>query len=69
MYCNLSDSHCSIWYVLLIIYNISYWLCIKHKYMMLSIMFPGPSKRGHGIDVCPSLLIEDFRLSVVRDMD
>jgi len=33
LYGNLSSKHSS-WPVLLIIYNLSYWLCMKRKYMM-----------------------------------
>jgi len=41
-YGNLSSKHSS-WTVLLIIYNLSYWLCTKRKYMMLFTMISGPN--------------------------
>jgi len=60
-YDNLSSKHNS-WPVLLIIYNLSYWLSMKRKYMMLFMMISGPRKPGNNIDVYLSLLIEDLRL-------
>jgi len=60
-YSNLSSKHSS-WSVLLIIYNLSYWLCMKRKYMMLSMMISGPRQPGIDIDVYLSPLIEDLRL-------
>jgi len=60
-YANLSSKHSS-WPVLLIIYNLSYWLAMKRKYMMLSMMIFGPKKSENDIDVYLNLLIEDLRL-------
>jgi len=60
-YGNLSSKHSS-WSVLLIIYNLSYWLCMKRKYMMLSMMISGPRQPGNDIVVYLSPLIKDLRL-------
>jgi len=60
-YANLSSKHSS-WSVLLIIYNLSYWLCMKRKYMMLSMMISGPRQLGNDINVYLGPLIEDLRL-------
>jgi len=49
-YGNLSSKHSS-WPVLLIIYNLPYWLCMKRKYVMLSMMISGPRQPGNDIDV------------------
>lgn len=46
---NLSTNHFS-WPVLLMIYNLSHWLCMKHKYMLLSMMIFGPRQPGNDID-------------------
>jgi len=43
-------------------YNLSYWLWMKKKYMMLSMTILGPRQPGNEIDVYPSPLIEDLRL-------
>ena len=48
--------------VLLIIYNLPYWLVMKRKYMTLSMMISGPKKLGNDIDVYLTSLIEDLRL-------
>jgi len=60
-YDNLSNKHSS-WLVLIIIYNLSYWLCMKRKYMMLSIMISGPRQLRNDINVYLSSLIDDLRL-------
>jgi len=58
-YGNLSTQHSS-WPVLLVIYNLPPWLCMKLKYMMLSMMISGPRQTGNDIDVYLSPLIEDL---------
>ncbi|KAK2444967.1 hypothetical protein QL285_015951 [Trifolium repens] len=58
---NLSTNHSS-WPVLLMIYNLSPWLCMKRKYIMLSMMISGPRQPGNDIDVYLSPLIDDLRL-------
>jgi len=58
-YGNLSTQHSS-WPILLVIYNLSPWLCMKQKYMMLSMMISGPRQPGNDIDVYLSSLIEDL---------
>jgi len=60
-YGNLSSKHSS-WSVLLMIYNLSSLLCMKRKYMMLSIMILGPRQHGHDIDVYLKSLINDLKL-------
>lgn len=54
---NLSTNHTS-WLVLLVIYNISLWLCMKRKYMMLSMMITGPRQPKNNIYVYLSPLIK-----------
>ena len=65
---NLSTNHSS-WPVLLTIYNLSPWLCIKRKYMMLSIMIYGPIKLGSDIYVYLIPLIEDLKLLWDKGVD
>ena len=60
-YGNLSSIHSS-WPVLLVIYNLSPWLCMKRKYIMLSMMISGPKQPGNDIDVYLKPLIDDLRL-------
>ncbi|XP_058769111.1 uncharacterized protein LOC131642981 [Vicia villosa] len=59
-YGSLSSNHSS-WPVLLIIYNLSPWLCMKRKHTMLSMMILGPKQPGNDIDVYLSPLIDDLR--------
>ncbi|GAU13008.1 hypothetical protein TSUD_173080 [Trifolium subterraneum] len=58
---NQSTNHSS-WHVLLMIYNLSPWLCMKRKYIMLSMMISGPKQPGNDIDVYLSPLIDDLRV-------
>ena len=57
---NLSSNHSS-WPVLLMIYNLPPWLCMKRKCMMLSMMITGPRPSGNDIDVYLTPLIEELR--------
>ncbi|CAH9081963.1 unnamed protein product, partial [Cuscuta epithymum] len=57
---NLSSIHSS-WPVLLIIYNLSPWLCMKRKYVMLSLLISGPKQPGNDIDVYLCPLVEDLK--------
>src|ERR1043165_8506954 len=56
-----SISH-SIWPVILMIYNLPPWLCMKRKYMMLSMLISGPKQPGNDIDVYLKPLIEDLKI-------
>ena len=49
-YGTLNTTH-SAWPVILVIYNLPPWLCMKRKYMMLSMMISGPKQPGNDIDV------------------
>jgi len=60
-YGNLSSKHSS-WPVLLMIYNLSPLLCMKRKYMMLSMMISGTRQPGNDIDVYLKPLIDDLKL-------
>jgi len=57
---NLTSNHSS-WPVLLMIYNIPPWLCMKQKYIMVCMMIAGPRQLGNHIDVYLTPLIEDLR--------
>ncbi|XP_021718897.1 uncharacterized protein LOC110686603 [Chenopodium quinoa] len=60
-YGTLSSQH-STWPVLLSIYNLPPWLCMKRKYIMLSLLISGPKQPGNDIDVYLEPLLEDLRL-------
>ncbi|XP_076955180.1 uncharacterized protein LOC143629918 [Bidens hawaiensis] len=56
----LSSIH-STWPVLLCIYNLPPWLCMKRKYIMMSLLIQGPKQPGNDIDVYLSPLIDDLK--------
>ena len=65
---NLTTTHSS-WLVLLMIYNLPPSLCMKRKYIMLSMMISGPRQPGNDIDVYLEPLIEDLRKLWVDGVD
>ncbi|XP_065856508.1 uncharacterized protein [Euphorbia lathyris] len=52
----------STWPVLLTIYNLPSWLCMKRRYIMLSVLISGPKQPGNDIDVYLAPLIDDLKL-------
>ncbi|XP_052724058.1 uncharacterized protein LOC128193906 [Vigna angularis] len=60
-YGNLSSKHSS-WPVMLVIYNLPPWLCMKRKYVMLSLMISGPRQPRNDIDVYLAPLVEDLKM-------
>ncbi|XP_028758521.1 uncharacterized protein LOC114717527 [Neltuma alba] len=60
-YGNLNSQHSS-WPVLLVIYNLPPWLCMKRKYIMLYLMISGPRQPGNDIDVYLAPLIDDLKM-------
>ncbi|KAJ0856260.1 putative Transposase-associated domain-containing protein [Helianthus annuus] len=57
---NMSSRH-STWPVLLCIYNLPPWLCMKKKYIMMSLLIQGPKQPGNDIDVYLAPLIDDLK--------
>ena len=57
---NMSSRH-STWPVLLCIYNLPTWLCMKRKYIMMSLLIQGPKQPGNDIDVYLAPLIDDLK--------
>ena len=60
-YGTFSTQHSS-WPVLLTVYNLPPWLCMKRKYIMLSLLIPGPKQPGNDIDVYLAPLIDDLKV-------
>ena len=56
---NMSSRH-STWPVLLCIYNLPPWLCMKRKYIMMPLLIQGPKQPGNDIDVYLEPLIDDM---------
>jgi hypothetical protein len=65
---NMSSRH-STWPVLLCIYNLPPWLCMKRKYIMMSLLIQGPKQPGNDIDVYLSPLIDDLKTLWSRGVD
>ena len=65
---NLSTNHSS-WPILLMIYNLPSWLCMKPKYVMLCMMIASPREPRNDIDVYLTPLIEDLTKLWVHGVD
>jgi hypothetical protein len=52
-----SCSH-STWLVTLCIYNLPSWLCMKRKFIMMSVLIQGPKQPSNDIDVYLRPLVE-----------
>ena len=48
---NMVSTNHSTWPVTLCIYNLLPWLCMKHTYIMMSLVIQGPHQPGNNIDV------------------
>ncbi|KAL6189211.1 hypothetical protein ACLB2K_040601 [Fragaria x ananassa] len=56
------NSKYSCWPVILITYNLPPWLCMKRKYMMLTLLISGPKQPGNDIDVYLQPLVDDLKV-------
>jgi hypothetical protein len=56
---NMSTSH-STWPVMLVLYNLPPWICMKQTSFILSLVIPGPSSLGMDIDVYLQPLIDEL---------
>ncbi|XP_028091387.1 uncharacterized protein LOC114291726 [Camellia sinensis] len=52
----------SCWPVIMITYNLPPWLCMKRKFMMLSLLISGPQQPSNDIDVYLAPLIDDLKM-------
>ena len=59
-YSSLSSRHSS-WPVMLSTYNLPSWLCMKRKFIMLTMLIFGPKQPGNDIDVYLAPLIDDLK--------
>ena len=57
---NMSSRY-SCWPVILVTYNLPPWLCMKRKFMMLSLLISGPKQPGLDIDIYLAPLIDDLQ--------
>ncbi|XP_073132543.1 uncharacterized protein [Henckelia pumila] len=57
----MMSSTYSCWPILMITYNLPPWLCMKRKFMMLTMLISGPKQPGNDIDVYLEPLIDDLK--------
>jgi hypothetical protein len=57
---NMSSSH-STWPVMLVLYNLSHWMCMKQPYFILSLIILGPSVPGQNINVYLTSLVSELK--------
>ncbi|KAH0701906.1 hypothetical protein KY285_016184 [Solanum tuberosum] len=57
----MSISH-STWPVMLMVYNLLPWMCMKSEYSILSLLIPGPRSTGNDIDIYLQPLIDELKL-------
>ncbi|CAL2277834.1 unnamed protein product [Prunus armeniaca] len=55
------SSRYSCWPVILVTYNLPPWLCMKRKFMILTLLIFGPKQPGNDIDVYLEPLIDDLK--------
>ncbi|XP_054813384.1 uncharacterized protein LOC129314028 [Prosopis cineraria] len=65
----MQSSTYSTWPVMMVIYNLPPWLCMKRKYMMLSLLISGPKQPENDIDVYLEPLIADLKLLWETDVE
>ena len=56
---DMSTNH-NTWLVLLCIYNLAPWLCMKKKYIMMSMIIQGLKQPGNDINIYFQLLVEEL---------
>ncbi|KAH0685856.1 hypothetical protein KY285_016411 [Solanum tuberosum] len=57
----MSISH-STWTVMLMVYNLPPWMCMKFEYSILPLLIPGPRSPGNDIDIYLQPLIDELKL-------
>ncbi|GJT64232.1 hypothetical protein Tco_1015712 [Tanacetum coccineum] len=64
---NRGNRHHSVWLVLTVIYNLPPWLCMKRKFIMLSVLISGYP--GNDINVFLELLVDDMHTLIETGVD
>ena len=60
-YGEFGSAHCT-WPVTLYMFNLPPWLCLKRKFIMMSVLIEGPKEPGNNIDVFLQPLMDDLLL-------
>ena len=59
-FASLTNPH-STWPVVISVYNLPPWMCMKQPYFFLSLLIPGPTAPGNDIDVYLKPLIDELK--------
>ncbi|KAL0313050.1 UNVERIFIED_CONTAM: hypothetical protein Sradi_5704300 [Sesamum radiatum] len=51
----------NIWPVILVLYNLVSWMCMKDPFLLLAMLIPGPKSPGNNIDVYLQPLIDELK--------
>jgi hypothetical protein len=63
----MNSSTYSTWSIMLMILNLSSWLCNKQKYIMMLGFIPGPQQIENDIDTYFRPLVEDLKMLWYND--
>ncbi|RYE23815.1 MAG: DUF4218 domain-containing protein [Sphingobacteriaceae bacterium] len=59
---SMMSSKYSVWPVILVNYNLPPKLCMKRKFLMLTLLISGPNQPGNDIDVYLAPLVDDLKM-------
>lgn len=59
----------SIWPVTLVVYNLSPWMFMNQLYFIMSLLTPGPTFSGNGMDICSRPLTNEFNELWTNDIN
>jgi len=65
---NMSNTY-NTWLVMMTIYNLLLWLCMKHKFLMMLLLISGPRQSGNDIDVYLTPIIEDLKIILEEEIE
>jgi hypothetical protein len=57
---NMSSKQ-STWLMLLYMYNLPHWLCMKKKYIMMLMLIQGQKQPDNDIDIYLKLLVDELK--------
>jgi hypothetical protein len=63
----MNNSTHSTWPIVLMIFNLPFWLCNKQKYIMMLGLIPGPQQPRNDSDTYFRSLVEDLKVMWYND--
>lgn len=67
-YSDMSNKY-NCWPMRMIIYNLSLWLCLRKKFMMLIMLTSRPKQPDNDIDIFFDPLIDDLKLLKKKELN